>query len=203
MNDGPLSGAALTCAVPERMRGVPEKSQNVFRRSLHNAGRIAVIFPVKTPGSCATWRGLAVLLCWLACGRVSAGAASEAECAITLEAIHKLENPWNVTRPGPHGELGPYQFRESTWRRHTSEPFVRALDPQLSNLIAVRHYEWIRLQLERAGIVPSVYNIALAWNGGLASVLSGRVSAAARNYAERASNLAETFANGSPIAGSR
>jgi hypothetical protein len=70
-------------------------------------------------------------------------AAAHADRELTLAAIHKLENPWNVTRPGPHGELGPYQFRESTWHRHTAEPFCRALDTRVSDAVAERHFEWI------------------------------------------------------------
>src|SRR4051812_4322770 len=68
-------------------------------------------------------------------------AAATAHASIrwaTLEAIHQLENPHNLTRPGPFGELGAYQFRSSTWQMHTKTPFERALDRQTSDTIAVR-----------------------------------------------------------------
>src|SRR2546430_6926225 len=41
--------------------------------------------------------------------------SSDVTRQVTLEAIHNLENPRDLTRPGPRGELGAYQFRESTW----------------------------------------------------------------------------------------
>ncbi|MCX6955158.1 MAG: hypothetical protein NTV51_23645 [Verrucomicrobia bacterium] len=111
----------------------------------------------------------------------------------TLEAIHQIENPKELSRPGAHGELGAYQFRESTWRMHTSEAFVRALDRAESDRVAVRHYDWLKRGLERAGLVASPYNIALACNGGLAATVTGRVIAASHDYARRAEALAEIY----------
>lgn len=107
-----------------------------------------------------------------------------------LEAIHHLENPRNLTRPGARGELGPYQFRERTWRMHTTVPFAKALDRSESDAVAVLHYEWLRRGLARAGMEPTPYLIALAWNGGLAAAVKGRSPAAAHDYARRAENLA-------------
>lgn len=111
----------------------------------------------------------------------------------TLEAIHQLENPRNSEAPGALGELGPYQFREATWKTHTSAPFSRALDRRVSDAVAVKHYDWLKLELERHGLEATPYRIALAWNGGMRAVLSGRPPAAAADYAERAANLAAEF----------
>lgn len=108
----------------------------------------------------------------------------------TLQAIHWVENPHNSTRPGPCGELGAYQFRESTWRMHTQVPFRQAIDRTHADAVAVRHYEWIKRGLVRAGLPVTPYHVALAWNGGLTATVRGRVSAVTRNYAERVSNLA-------------
>lgn len=108
----------------------------------------------------------------------------------TLEAIHQLENPRNVSRPGPHGELGAYQFRSATWRMHTSLPFHHALDRRVADVIAVKHYEWLKRGIEAAGMAATPYMIALAWNGGLSGAVSGRAPAAAHDYAARAANLA-------------
>lgn len=110
-----------------------------------------------------------------------------------LEAIHCLENPRNLTRPGTRGELGPYQFRERTWRMHTTVPFARALDRSESDAVAVLHYEWLRRGLERAGMTPTPYAIALAWNSGLTATVRGRSPAVAHDYARRAENLAGDF----------
>ncbi len=111
----------------------------------------------------------------------------------TLEAIHALENPYDLAAPGPCGELGPYQFREATWRRYSAEPFARALDLKASDAVAVRHYEWIKRGLERHGLKATAYNIALAWNGGLSAAVGGHPPAAACDYAQRAANLAAAF----------
>ncbi len=133
----------------------------------------------------------------LACGLGVLGVTVTSEASTrwaTLEAIHKLENPRNLTRPGARGELGAYQFRANTWRMHTDTPFVRALDRAESDVVAVRHYEWLKRGLEEAGQTASTYNIALAWNGGLSAALRGRAPRAAHRYAQRAVNLANDFA---------
>jgi hypothetical protein len=111
----------------------------------------------------------------------------------TLEAIHWIENPHDSPRPGPFGELGAYQFRESTWRTYTTVPFARALDRHASDDVAIRHYEWLKHGLVRNGIDVTPYNIALAWNGGLAATVRGSVPSAARDYAERVTNIAQSL----------
>lgn len=123
----------------------------------------------------------------------TAPAASAAGRWATLEAIHQIENPRELTRPGTRGELGAYQFRETTWRMHSSQPFARALDRAQSDRVAVQHYEWLKKGLERAGLPVTPYNIALAWNGGLEAVVLGRVVAASHDYARRAETLAEIY----------
>lgn len=118
-----------------------------------------------------------------------APAAVAADRAQVLRAIHQVENPTNVTRPGLHGELGSYQFRRGTWKMHTNEPFSRANEPALADEVAAIHYEWIKRGLIRAGLEPSVFNIAMAWNGGLSAVISRRAPASSHRYATRVANL--------------
>jgi hypothetical protein len=108
----------------------------------------------------------------------------------TLEAIHQLENPYDTTVPGALGELGPYQFREYTWKMHTQAPFSRALDRRSSDAVAVKHYDWIKAELEKRDIPVTAFNVALVWNGGVKAVTSGNPPAMAVDYATRASNLA-------------
>lgn len=108
----------------------------------------------------------------------------------TLQAIHMVENPRDLTRAGPAGELGAYQFRESTWSMYTRRPFRDALVRAYSDEVAVAHYEWLQAGLKRNGLEASSYNSALAWNAGLSAVVKGRVPRAARFYAERVNNLA-------------
>jgi hypothetical protein len=114
----------------------------------------------------------------------------------TLEAIHQLENPNNSDAPGALGELGPYQFREATWKAHTSAPFSLALDRRVSDAVAVKLYDWLKSEIERRGLEATPYRIALAWNAGMRAVLSGRPPAAAVDYASRAANLAAEFSRG-------
>jgi len=109
----------------------------------------------------------------------------------TLEAIHRIENPKDSPRVGRHGELGAYQFRPATWRMHTKVPFQQALNRDASEDVAIRHYEWLRRGLVRNGFSETPYNIALAWNGGLSAAINGRASTAARDYAQRVSNLVQ------------
>jgi hypothetical protein len=109
--------------------------------------------------------------------------------AETLDAIHRVENPLNLTRPGKFGELGAYQFRIGTWKMHTDLPFEYALDRAQAEEVAIKHYEWIKRGLARNGLPQTPYNIALAWNGGLGSVIRGRLTPSAQDYAERVSNL--------------
>ena len=111
----------------------------------------------------------------------------------TLRAINWVENPNNQTQVGRFGELGPYQFRPGTWRMHTDKPFRHAIQRTVADEVAVIHYEWIKRTLERAGAEASVFNIAMAWNCGVEAVLTGRAPTVTYQYAERVSNLVETF----------
>jgi hypothetical protein len=115
--------------------------------------------------------------------------AEAADRTLILRAINQVENPTNRTGPGPKGELGPYQFRRNTWKMHSDQPFVRANERVLADEVAAKHYEWIRRGLIKAGLEPSVFNIALAWNGGLSAVTAGRTPAASMRYARRVANL--------------
>ena len=121
-------------------------------------------------------------------GAASPVAASERWA--TLQAIHLLENPYDTDRPGSLGELGAYQFREQTWKMHTSAPFSLALDRRVSDAVAVKHYNWLKGELERRGLEATPYRIALAWNAGLGASLSARPSQAAVDYATRVASLA-------------
>ena len=110
-----------------------------------------------------------------------------------LYAIHSLENPRNLTRPGPRGELGPFQFRAGTWRMHTTLPFSEALDRSVSETIAIKHLEWLKRGLQAARMPVTVYNLALAWNSGLSATIRGKSPSKAHWYAERAVNLVSVY----------
>jgi len=120
--------------------------------------------------------------------------------AATLEAIRLIENPRNVSRPGPGGELGPWQFKAETWRMHTGRPFADALDRDEALRVAGRHYDWICRGLAKARLPQDAYHVALAWNSGLGAVIRRQAPSRAHRYAERAANLAETLRQGSLVA---
>jgi hypothetical protein len=111
----------------------------------------------------------------------------------TLRAINWVENPTNHAKMGRHGELGPYQFRPSTWRMHTRKPFRQAVEREASDEVAVKHYEWIKRALENAGVDATPFNIAMAWNTGVTNVLRGRVPHVSYDYANRVTNLVQTL----------
>jgi hypothetical protein len=124
---------------------------------------------------------------------VVAGKAKAASRWETLEAIHAIENPSNSPKPGRFGELGAYQFRQTTWTMYSRRPFSDATNRHHSDEVAVLHYEWIKTTLGRAGIEASTYNIALAWNAGASAVIGDRVSHASRDYASRVENIANSL----------
>lgn len=133
---------------------------------------------------------IAALLC--AFSVLPNAATADVERSEVLRAINWVENPTNHARRGAHGELGPYQFRASTWRIHTRKSFNLATIRGHADEVAVKHYEWLKQGLQRAGIDPHPYNIALAWNSGLNSVVSGKVPDMTYNYAQRVTNLVES-----------
>jgi hypothetical protein len=143
--------------------------------------------------SISTFRGLFLAGAAIALGLLASPALRASERWETLEAIHWIENPRDTTQPGPCGELGAYQFRESTWRKYTSVPFARAVERPVSDDVAVRHYEWLKERLASHGLTPTPYNIALAWNAGLTAAVRGSVRASTRDYAERVTNIAESL----------
>ncbi len=116
----------------------------------------------------------------------------------TLRAINWVENPTNHTRMGRFGELGPYQFRPATWRMHTKKSFQLANQREAADEVAIKHYEWIKRTLEKAGVDANSFNIAMAWNSGVDNVVNGRAPSVSYDYAERVTNLVNTFKRNAP-----
>lgn len=135
-------------------------------------------------------RGALLLVALLALAAFGPARALALPRAVTLEAIHQIENPQNVSRPGPRGELGAYQFRAMTWAQHSRRPFADALNRRWSDEVAARHYDWLCERLVRNGLEPSVYNVALAWNAGLSAAVRGRAPRCSHEYALRVGNVA-------------
>ncbi len=118
----------------------------------------------------------------------------------TLRAINWVENPTNHTRMGRFGELGPYQFRAGTWRMHTKKSFQLANQRETADEVAIKHYEWIKQTLEKAGVDANSFNIAMAWNTGVGNVVNGRAPSVSYNYAQRVTNLVHSFKRNTPTA---
>lgn len=139
-----------------------------------------------------TWGEKIALGCLAFCAFVMGGktTARAADRWETLQAIHMIENPTNSTRIGSRGELGPYQFRPSTWKMHTKKPFSLAANRQEADRVAVKHYDWIKQGLERSGVEATPYRIALAWNAGLDATIRDSVPASSHRYAERVEAVA-------------
>lgn len=117
-----------------------------------------------------------------------------ADTDAVLRGIRIVETQDQLHPPrGKLGERGPYQFRRSTWRMHTSSSFALAENREVSNTVAKRHYAWIEEQLASRGVDTNPYNVALAWNAGVNAVIRGSAPAVARDYARRVINIASTF----------
>lgn len=111
-----------------------------------------------------------------------------------LYAIRVVESGNRYDCPsGPYGEQGPYQFRRSVWEQYTAAPFYRARTA-FADRVAQRHYDWIVRVLRSRGLRPSDYAVAAAWNGGVGSVIRGRIPAVTRDYASRVVNIVESEA---------
>lgn len=181
------------CTAP----GVPEKGARKFAPKAHRLACGQSVGRVKTTHTEMGW-----IRAWLVGAMALVGSVTALSAAgqwATLEAIHCLENPRDLTRPGPKGELGAYQFREPTWRMHTAVPFAQAVDRRESDTVAALHYAWLCRGLTRAGLAATPYRIALAWNGGLTAAVKGRAPRVAHDYAQRAENLAAEFERGADV----
>ena len=116
-----------------------------------------------------------------------------ASTTAVLRGIRIVETQDQLHPPrGKLGERGPYQFRYSTWRMHTTSSFDLAENREVANTVAKRHYAWIEAQLLANGIEASFYNVALAWNAGVNAVIRGHTPAVAHSYADRVLNIAST-----------
>jgi hypothetical protein len=68
-----------------------------------------------------------------------------------------------------------------------------ATQREAADEVAIKHYEWIKRSLEKAGVDANSFNIAMSWNTGVDNVLNGRVPSVSYDYAERVTNLVQNF----------
>lgn len=87
---------------------------------------------------------------------------------------------------GRGGERSAWQISATNWSRYTRAPFIDAsLDARLASAVASLHVEWLVGQLRKAGMDPTPYALALAWNAGPTAVAQHRAPPAAHAYAVR------------------
>lgn len=120
----------------------------------------------------------------------------EIDIDLMLEAIRQVEN-WDGHSRGAAGERGPWQMTRPIWQVLTDKPFDWADSPNLDHQIESHRVarEWvyeIRKLLRNRKLVATPYNVALVWTSGW-GVFSfyhpKPVSAAKKDYAQRATNL--------------
>jgi len=105
-----------------------------------------------------------------------------------LNATRLVEN--NHGLDGAHQERGAYGIRPATWRQHMGDlPFALARQERWGRECARRHVAWLQRELEAAGIDPNAFNVALAYNAGLQTVLESRAPERAYQHATRVRNL--------------
>jgi hypothetical protein len=134
----------------------------------------------------------------LAIALLAASAVSRALCTEPalemepyLDATREIEN-WDG-RDGRHGERGAYGIRAAAWRQHMGDmDFALARQERWGRECARRHVSWLQRELDRSGIHPGAFNVALAYNAGLARVQGGHVPDRAYSYAQRVTNLYRT-----------
>ena len=100
-----------------------------------------------------------------------------------LAAIAIVENSPNTI--GLRGERSIYQILPSTWREYSRIPIHEATAEQ-QHEVALAVLRGFHRRLERRGIVPDVYRLALAWNGG---PNAKRYKPSTLNYALRVLNV--------------
>jgi len=107
-----------------------------------------------------------------------------------LHAIAQKENARHPDQPSAHGELGIYQICPATWAQFSSKPHSCAFTDAVENeRVARALLAWLRDGLQRAGIKPTPFTLAEAWNAGLRATQRGKIGAATKDYAQCVVNL--------------
>jgi hypothetical protein len=88
--------------------------------------------------------------------------------------------PWGNTG-------GALQFTKATWSDFSTDPYTWASNPDKARQIARKVLLNTIQRMERGGIKPSVYLLALRWNCGYSGML--RLRHKTWSYAEHVTNL--------------
>lgn len=105
--------------------------------------------------------------------------------AALVLALAQIETPNGVPlAPGPAGETGRWQLTPSVRADRGAELEARH-EKVTDEAIARAQVRWLERELVRAGVDPSPFNIALAWNCGLTRTLQGKAPVASYDFATR------------------
>lgn len=102
---------------------------------------------------------------------LSQSASAQSTLPVDLNAlavkIIKAESSGNPKAIGDGGHSrGLMQIKEGTWKRHTTEPFSRAFEPELNTLVGKAELKRIVRAYRAKGIEPSEAYIVWAYNTG-------------------------------------
>lgn len=117
--------------------------------------------------------------------------AGDVNTDVLLHSISSVESGGDISVVGRMGERSQYQFMRSTWAMYSRTPFksISLLRNQSEvDRVARRHVEFIKMTLIERGMKVSIYNIAMAWNGGPNKT---RYTLDNRDYASRVENIYE------------
>lgn len=100
-------------------------------------------------------------------------------------ALAAVETPHGVpAAAGPAGETGRWQLTEAVRRDRGAELAARG-EPVTDAALALAQVEWLQRELASHGAAPLLFNVALAWNCGLAQTLQGRAPERSFDFARR------------------
>ena len=112
---------------------------------------------------------------------------------VLLRCISEVESNNVSTKIGSHGERSRYQIMPQTWSMYSRTPF-RLIGQEKYQTevekVARQHIEAIKRIIVQRGRNVSIYNIALAWNGGPDRVSYSKNT---KDYARRIENLYHSF----------
>ena len=118
-------------------------------------------------------------LCWVGSPVTSHGTTIDLD-----RLIRCLEAREGARWASPGGAL---QFTRATWSEFSSDPYLRASQPDKARQIARKALFLTIQRMERDGIRPTVWLLALRWNCGYDGMLRRRLEP--WSYAENVHNL--------------
>jgi len=120
---------------------------------------------------------------------VSLAHSEELNVDVLLHCIATVESNDVSTKIGRAGERSKYQMMPQTWDMYSKTDFVHLSEEMYQvevEMVARKHINTIKKSLSSRRMEITVYNIALAWNGGPNKKIYTDRN---KNYAVRVNNL--------------